>query len=157
MTGFIGRFFLCELLRQNPHLIVHCLVRARDSEHGIDRVRAALSEAEIWDDAFEPRIRAIAGDIGLPQFGLDDITFDNLCERLDAIYHLAADITLSSSYKAIRDINTLSLRNVLRLCPPGRATSIYFMRRQWGCFRNTSFRSHMSSTRVRLGIKCSRI
>lgn len=126
VTGFIGRFFLCELLRQNPHLVVHCLVRARDSEHGIDRVRAALSEAEIWDDAFEPRIRAVAGDIGLPQFGLDDITFDNLCERLDAIYHLAADITLSSSYKAIRDINALSLRNVLRLCLRTRYKYLFY-------------------------------
>ena len=34
-TGFIGRFFLRELLRQNPGLRVYCVVRANDVAHGL--------------------------------------------------------------------------------------------------------------------------
>ena len=126
VTGFIGRFFLYELLRQDSRVVVHCLVRAEDSERGFDRVRQAMSEAEIWDDDFAPRIRAIPGDIGLSRFGLDDTEFDSLCGRIDAIYHLAADITLSSSYMAIREVNTLSLRNVLELCLRTRYKYLYY-------------------------------
>jgi len=50
-TGFIGRFVLRELLRQRPQLTVHCLVRADDPSHGLERIRAAMQYAEIWDDA----------------------------------------------------------------------------------------------------------
>ena len=47
-TGFAGRFFLRALLRQNEHVIVHCLVRAESAEHGLARIRSALEEAEVW-------------------------------------------------------------------------------------------------------------
>ena len=43
-TGFVGRFFLRELLRQNERLIVHCLVRAESAEHGFARLREALEQ-----------------------------------------------------------------------------------------------------------------
>jgi len=127
VTGFIGRFFLYELLRQDSRVVVHCLVRAEDSERGFDRIRHAMYEAELWDDDFAPRIRAIPGDIGQSRFGVDDTEFDRLCRRIDAVYHLAADITLSSSYKAIREVNTLSLRNVLELCLRTRYKYLYYV------------------------------
>ena len=63
-TGFVGRFVLRDLLRMDGGLVVHCLVRAADREHGLQRLRAALEEAEIWDEAFAARIRVVPGDIG---------------------------------------------------------------------------------------------
>ena len=33
-TGFVGRFVLRDLLRMDGDLVVHCLVRACDGEHG---------------------------------------------------------------------------------------------------------------------------
>ncbi|MYF90163.1 MAG: hypothetical protein F4186_13055, partial [Boseongicola sp. SB0676_bin_33] len=33
-TGFIGRFFLCDLLQQDTRFVVHCVVRADGAEHG---------------------------------------------------------------------------------------------------------------------------
>jgi hypothetical protein len=46
-TGFIGRFFLWDLLQQNTDLVVHCIVRADNAKHGFERIRAALQEVEI--------------------------------------------------------------------------------------------------------------
>ena len=116
VTGFIGRFFLRELLRQNDELIVHCLVRADDPAHGHARIHKVMTEAEIWEDAFAARIRVVVGDICQPRFGLNAAAFEELCRRVDAVHHLAADINLVSSYTAISKVNTLSLRNVLELC-----------------------------------------
>ena len=115
-TGFIGRFLLCDLLRQKSDLVVHCLVQADDDGHGFERVRAAIQQADIWDEAFTTRLRVKAGDVGRARFGLGAKNFDELCERIDAVYHLAADINLASSYAVIRKINTLSMRQVLDLC-----------------------------------------
>ena len=115
-TGFIGRFFLSELLRQRAELRVHCIVRAESVVHGHERIRAALQQAEVWDDSFGPRIEVAVGDIGQTRFGLTTGHFEGLCEQIDAVYHLAADINLQSSYLGIRKINTFGVRNVLELC-----------------------------------------
>ena len=125
-TGFMGRFFLCDLLQQKADLVVHCLVRADSAEHGQERVRAALQQAEIWDESFAPRIQVVVGDIGETRFGLPAEQFDSLCQQIDAVYYLAADINLTSSYMSIRKINTSSLRNVLELCLRKRFKHLFY-------------------------------
>ena len=42
--------------------------------------------------------------------------FASLCERIDAVYHFAAEVSLLSSYSSIRTVNTISLRNIFELC-----------------------------------------
>ena len=125
-TGFIGRFLLRDLLQQNDDLVVHCVVRAENADHGLERLRDSLRHAEIWDEAFAPRIRVVAGDIGQVRFGLSGADFNELCQRIDAVYHLAADISLATSYEAIRRLNTLSLHNVLELCLRQRFKHLFY-------------------------------
>lgn len=126
VTGFIGRFFLRDLLRQKADLVVHCLVRADTVEHGHARIRAALQQAEIWEESFASCIRVVVGDVGQARFGLGEAEFNDLCRRVDAVYHLAADINLASSYLAIRKVNTLSIRNVLELCLRQRFKHLFY-------------------------------
>ena len=125
-TGFIGSFLLRDLLQQNTDLVVHCIVRGNNAEHGFERLRAALQHAEIWNDAFASRIRVVVGDITEVRFGLSDADFNDLCRRIDAVYHLAADISLAASYIAIRKFNTLSLHNVLELCLRQRFKHLFY-------------------------------
>jgi len=125
-TGFIGRFFLYELLRQRPESRVHCIVRAGSVEQGHERIRAALQRAEIWDESFAPRIEVTIGDVGLARLGLPTARFDALCRRIDAVYHLAADINIQSSYQDIRRINTFGVRNVLELCLRKRYKHLFY-------------------------------
>ena len=65
-TGFIGRFFLCDLLQQNTNIVVHCVVRAENVEHGRKRIRDSLRQAEIWEESFDSRINVVVGDICEP-------------------------------------------------------------------------------------------
>lgn len=125
-TGFLGRFVLRDLLSWNSSLLVHCLVRAEDSEHGLRRLRHALEEAEIWDDEFAPRIRIVAGDVTVAQFGLGEPEFLDLCHRIDAVFHLAAQLTLVSSYRSMREANVFSTRNVIELCLRTRFKHLFY-------------------------------
>ena len=115
-TGFVGRFVLRDLPCMDGDLVVHCLVRAFDGDHGLQCLRAAMEEAEIWDGAFSARIGVVAGDIGETHLGLSRAAFDDLAQRVDAVYHFAAEVSLSTSYLAIRKTNAFSMRNVLGLC-----------------------------------------
>ena len=125
-TGFIGRFLLRDLLQQDGDLVVHCLVRAENETHGLERVRAALQLAEIWEDSFADRVRVLVGDICDARFGLSEPVFASLCRRTDAVYHLAADLTLASPYLSIRKVNTFSILNILDLCLRIRYKHLFF-------------------------------
>ena len=125
-TGFIGRFFLCDLLRQNANIVAHCVVRADNVEHGRKRIRDSLQKADIWDESLASRIDVVVGDICEPRFGLSVEQFDSLCRQIDAVYHLAADINLTSSYLDIRKNNTFSIRNVVELCLRTRFKHLFF-------------------------------
>ena len=125
-TGFIGRFFLCDLLLQSTNIVIHCVVRADDVEHGRKRIRDSLKEADIWDESLASRINVVVGDICQPRFGLSVEQFDSLCRQVDAVYHLAADINLTSSYLDIRKNNTFSIRNVVELCLRTRFKHLFF-------------------------------
>ncbi len=126
-TGFAGRFFLHELLRQNQRLVVHCLIRAESPEHGFKRVRDALEQAEIWEEAWATRLRVVPGDASRERFGLNDSAFEELSRRIDAVYHLAANVCLSLSYADIRDPNVLGLRPVLELCLQTRFKHLFYV------------------------------
>ena len=125
-NGFVGRFLLRELLRQNPSLTVHCLVRADNVERGFERIRDAMGHADIWEEAFAPRLRVVTGDICRERLGLSEVEFASLSERIDAVYHFAAELSLFSSYSSLRTVNTLSLRNILGLCLRTRLKHVFY-------------------------------
>ncbi len=117
---------LRELLVQHRRLVVHCFVRARNAEGGLQRLRDRMKQADIWDEKFEPRIWVVVGESGKACLGLSEKDFEFLCQQTDAIYHLAADLTLVSSYAAIRDVNTVSLRSLLELCLRNRRKHLFY-------------------------------
>lgn len=125
-TGFLGRFLLRDLLRRKPDLEVTCIVRADDSQHAFSRIQAAFEEAEIWENEFAPRICAVAGNIQLPQFGLELSRYASLCKQIDAVYHLASDLSLKSSYLNLQKTNVFSIQNILDLCLTQRLKHIFF-------------------------------
>jgi len=125
-TGFIGRFLVRDLLAHDAGLQVHCLVRAASREEGLGRLRANMEHAEIWDDDFAPRIHVLTGDIAQPRLGLSRVDFDHVCANIDAVYHLAATLSLAASYAAIRRVNASSLRNVLELCLRTRYKHLFY-------------------------------
>ena len=126
-TGFVGRFFLCELLRQNDRLIVHCLIRAESVEHGFQRLRDALEQAEIWEDAFAPRLRVVPGDVTEERFGLSERAFEDVSRQIDAVYHVAADVGLVVPYDDIRKANVLGIRPLLELCLRTRIKHLFYV------------------------------
>ena len=125
-TGFLGRFLLLDLLRRNPNLTVTCIVRADDADHAMARIQAALDEAEIQDDDLSPRIRPLVGDIHLSRFGLEPSEFADLCQRIDAVYHLAASLSVATPYAALSRTNVFSIRPVLELCLTTRLKHLFF-------------------------------
>src|SRR5205823_82988 len=85
-TGFLGRFLCLKWLERLAPLggTVVCLVRARDNDEALVRMRATFAgddELAARFAALEPHLEALVGDIGDERLGLDDATWDRLADQ----------------------------------------------------------------------------
>lgn len=95
-TGLVGRTLLPILRRQRPELKIVALVRdpARLRADGVD---------------------AVAGDIALPQLGLDPQTWRHLAETTTEIIHSAATVQFDLPLAESRLVNVEGTRSILAL------------------------------------------
>jgi thioester reductase-like protein len=117
-TGFLGPFLLSSLLGQTSYTL-HALVRATDAAHGLDRIIAALHQAQLWSPALEvevrARVRVVCGDLAEPDLGIGEAAFQRLAESVDAIVHNGALVNYVRTYDALRPTNVVGTHELLRL------------------------------------------
>lgn len=116
-TGFVGRHLIADILNFTDKIeLIYCPVRARDDENALERVIQAMTESDTWDDKFLPRLRVFKGDLAEESFGTSADLHDEMLRSIDAVYHLAANLNLTSSFEDLRDSNCYPMRGVLSLC-----------------------------------------
>ncbi|CAH0520661.1 unnamed protein product [Peronospora belbahrii] len=117
-TGFVGIHLLHALLKHST-CIIFCLVRAADEDAAMHRIRTALKQFALFDEAqkfhLEDRVVPIPGTLAQPLLGLDADTFKMLATEIDAILHNGADVNLVKPYSALKSVNVLGTQEVLRL------------------------------------------
>ncbi len=120
-TGFVGRSLIVELLRQNPDLKIYCLIRGAD---GFKRLKDALKYADLDSRIDLNNIHVLKGDVLQDNLGLDD--YEVLSEKIDAVYHLAADLKLAAKYKDISRVNTNSISRVIDFAANQRFKKVFY-------------------------------
>ncbi|CEM33873.1 unnamed protein product, partial [Vitrella brassicaformis CCMP3155] len=127
VTGFVGRLQLVCLLNRpgGDNLTVHCLVRANNEKHAMQRIREACIEAKVWKEEYASRIVALLGDFTKEDLGVGEDKFMELCRTIDMVHHTGGDVGLLSNYARLRATNTLALKGVLRLCTTYRLKSLH--------------------------------
>jgi NAD(P)-dependent dehydrogenase (short-subunit alcohol dehydrogenase family) len=117
-TGFIGRFFVENLLKRGDP--VYVLVR-KDSQKKLARLR------ETWG-ADDKRVIAVVGDLTKPNFGVADAELKQLKGKVGHLFHLAAIYDLAASAEAQQAANIDGTRHAVEF-----AQSV-----QAGCFHHVS-------------------
>lgn len=127
VTGFVGVHLLFELLRRTDATVV-CLVRARDVEHGWERLRVAIERVELsWSRTLRRRVEILPGDLGSPRLGLEADTWRREAEDLDAIFHCGALVNFAQPYDSLRATNVEGTRTLIELACAERATPLHFV------------------------------
>ncbi|KFG37318.1 putative type I fatty acid synthase, partial [Toxoplasma gondii GAB2-2007-GAL-DOM2] len=128
VTGFVGRVQLASLmqLKQRPDLRVYCLVRARNADHALSRIREATKEAKCWQETFVSRIVPVTGDFTQPLLGLSSEEFQELARKIDIVYHTGGDVNLLSNYGRLRATNVLSVKAIIDLCTTYKVKPLHF-------------------------------
>jgi thioester reductase-like protein len=129
-TGFLGSFLLEALLRLTDYEIV-TLVRAADAEHAATRVEAALRRTGLLDEplrqSFRRRVRALNGDLSLPQLGLSHEQWQQLDDSVSGIYHCGAEVDYVKPYEQLRGVNGVATLALLRLASSARPKVFHFV------------------------------
>ncbi|PZO17593.1 MAG: short-chain dehydrogenase [Leptolyngbya foveolarum] len=113
-TGFLGAFLLQELL-DRTQADIFCLVRAADEDKAAKRLKENLQTYGLWQSTYQGRIVPVVGDLAQPLLGLDPLKFEQLAEKIDAIYHNGALLNYVYPYAKFKPINVLGTQEVLRL------------------------------------------
>jgi amino acid adenylation domain-containing protein/thioester reductase-like protein/non-ribosomal peptide synthase protein (TIGR01720 family) len=126
-SGYVGIHVLHELLRTtDAH--VYCLMRGKNGISPKQRLEAAYS----WYFPHAPlrshthRYTVLEGDAALEAFGLPKETSEYLGDRLDAIYHFAANTRLFGSSRSFLQ-NVDGVRSAIELARARRPKDLHYM------------------------------
>ncbi|HEY0603159.1 MAG TPA: amino acid adenylation domain-containing protein [Herpetosiphonaceae bacterium] len=125
-TGFLGAFMLHELL-QVTNAEIHCLVRAKTGEQGMQRLRTVLEQYQLWDEAMSERIVPVLGDLSRCRLGLSESEFAALANKIDGIYHSGALVSFIYPYAALKAANVVGTQEVIRLACHGKMKPLHYV------------------------------
>ncbi|MGW2373188.1 amino acid adenylation domain-containing protein [Kitasatospora sp. NPDC001683] len=124
-TGFCGTHLLDALLA-TTRARIHCLVRAPDQEHALERLRASRQRF-LRRDLTDARVVPLVGDLAAERLGLSYRQFDWLAAHLDAVYHLGGQVNFLYPYHQLRAPNVGGTREVVRLAGHGRGVPVHYL------------------------------
>ncbi|KAG8423102.1 putative PKS/NRPS-like protein biosynthetic cluster [Metarhizium acridum] len=124
-TGFVGAFMAHEFLKRG--ISAYCLVRASGFQEAQERMIKTLKQYSLWRPEYEPLLVAVAGDLSQPLLGLDEVVFDDLANRADAILHSGALVDWMRPLEDYIGPNVLGTHEVLRLASCGRGKAVHFI------------------------------
>lgn len=132
-TGFLGRYVVRELL-QRPGAAVVCLVRAVDVATARERLLVSLKAAHVDVTLHAARIQVLAGAVDQPLLGLPALEYHKLSRQIGTIFHCAANVNWTRSYRRLRDSNVIGTLGLIRLACTGPLKRIYFSSTIGVCF-----------------------
>ncbi|MFD5461573.1 amino acid adenylation domain-containing protein [Kitasatospora sp. NPDC127059] len=124
-TGFCGAHLLHVLLA-TTRARIHCLVRAPDEEHALERLRAT-QQRFLRHDLADHRVVPLVGDLAAERLGLAERRFDWLAGHLDAVYHLGGLVNFLYPYHQLRAPNVGGTRELIRLAGHSRGVPVHYL------------------------------
>ena len=128
-TGFLGSFILRDLLdRQSPEVAkVIVLVRAKDSESAITRIKMTCQAYGVWKDSWQGKIECVAGNLGPAKFGLNKEDWSRIASEADIVIHNGAQVHWINTYEMLKGPNVLGTLEGINLCAEGKAKRFTFV------------------------------
>ena len=116
-TGFVGAHILTSILNHTEARVI-CLVLGGSIPEATQKISAKLDRHQLSVDW--SRVSIVLGDLTQPFFGMSEIDYDNLKQKIDLIIHAGADVSLFPKYEQLKAVNVDGLGRVLELANGGK-------------------------------------
>ncbi len=133
-NGFLGRFLALELLERltAEGTRVYAIVRAQNDAGAFERLARSYQTdpslvARFQELSANGRLRAFAGDLMKPRFGLAKDVYERLTNEIDLVLHNGALVNHAFSYEQLFEPNVLGTVEAIRFALAGRPKSIAYI------------------------------
>ena len=110
-TGFLGAHILKELTEKDTD--IYCLVRNEER---------FLNQLSYYFDSIDlSRVKTVIGDIEKENLGLAPDIHSELCEKIDSVFHVAANVHHAGDYADLERTNVFGTKNVIAFCKEANA------------------------------------
>jgi amino acid adenylation domain-containing protein/thioester reductase-like protein len=124
-TGFLGSRLLERIISYYDE--VHCLVRSKDKKLAEARLFNVLNGNKIkLNDDERNKLQYICGDLTEDNFGLIQKEYQNLCDKVDVVFHCAANVNNILTYEQLFNANVLSTVNIAKFVFNGKDKELHY-------------------------------
>jgi thioester reductase-like protein len=120
----VGSFIVDQLARLTQATI-YCLVRASGAAEAQSRLVKHLQKNKIWRSEYASRVIAVPGDLAQPNLGFSPEKYEELAQKIDAIYHAGAWVNFILPYETLKPANVLGTQEILRLATHARPVPVH--------------------------------
>ena len=133
-NGYLGRFLCLDWLQRlaetGGKLI--CIVRGSDPQSAARRLEAVFDSGDSqlparFRELAADRLEVVVGDIGEPNLGLDQATWERLAKTVDLIVHPAALVNHVLPYDQLFGPNVLGTAELIRLAITSRIKPVTYL------------------------------
>lgn len=133
-NGYLGRFLCLEWLERldKTGATLVCIVRGKDADAARKRLDDAFDSGDPelirhYRELADRRLEVLAGDIGEPDLGLADATWNRLADTVDLIVHPAALVNHVLPYDQLFGPNVVGTAEVIRLAITTRIKPVTYL------------------------------
>uniref|UniRef100_A0A1B0G7W5 Fatty acyl-CoA reductase n=1 Tax=Glossina morsitans morsitans TaxID=37546 RepID=A0A1B0G7W5_GLOMM len=127
-TGFLGTVLIEALLGTSPDIgTIYVLVRSKKNVDPKERIKRMLQKQlfEKHDDNTLKKIVPVVGEIGEVNFGFTNDLCEELIDKVNVIYHIAATIKFSSPLRAAIKTNLTGTMHTIELAKKVKNLAAY--------------------------------
>lgn len=132
-TGYLGRFQGLAWLERMAETggKVFYIARGADAAQAQARVEEALDTDPVLMEHFRAlaakHLEVLPGDLGLPNLGLDEATWNRLAEEVDLIVHPAAHVNHVLPYNQLFAANVVGTAELIRLALTSKLKRFHYV------------------------------
>ena len=108
-------------------MTVVALVRVKEGEDALERVRQSCQAYGVWSASWTARLRCVTGRLGDADLGLSRHEWERLSRDVDMIIHNGALVHWVYPYSKLKASNVRGTMDALRLCAVGKAKKFVFV------------------------------
>ena len=123
-NGFLGTQIARQLINL-PGIEILAMVRSKNREHGLTRLKRAWSDWDELQDALKDRVTVIPGDVTREDLGMVRQDYQDLASSITHIIHTVADLRLHAPLEELRLTNVDGTCHLLKLADLARENGIF--------------------------------
>jgi amino acid adenylation domain-containing protein/thioester reductase-like protein len=126
-TGLLGSAILNGLMKKEEVKEIYCLVRGVNERQAKEKILATLERNEyVYPKVYFSKVKVVLGDVSKEKLSIKEDIYQELIEKVDTVYHCAAEVNNIKTFNQMYESNVLSTVNMVDFVFSGRDKTLHY-------------------------------